>query len=515
MHATHRALASAATLALASGAILASTASTATAQAPAPATRASQADEQRLTQAPTDMAKSAFLTAQGRIGIPVADAAERAAVDRAGLQPVTEKRGYHALLALMEDLTASDTARSAVSIGINPAAARVDVAVLDSARGSAWAEAAARRDGVSISTVTARPTAGDAPAPANAARAGAAIYGGFTAFYPGSVCTAGFNAYVGVKPVMITAGQCTIKYPTSYTLGQPLRIGSPTGTQVGTTASSLFKQDGYDIGLNNLIPTVATPLWVARLDKSSVVGVTTAVTPYAGLPVCHEGATTREKCGTVISPSVTVTIMENGTAVRLQDLASSNLPVSSYDAGGPVITSVRDTTATGVGMTSGAVGSTSYFSKLTSALAHYGATLTTPAPSYPAKDDYPYKGQDGVDPWGFYKGECTSFAAWTIKSRLGISGFSNYYKGAHFGDAHLWDDAARQVGIPVYSTPRAGDIAVRNSGTWGHVAFVTKVNSNGTFEVDEYNHETHHAYSHRTASIGESSNQFSAFIRFT
>jgi len=129
-------------------------------------------------------------------------------------------------------------------------------------------------------------------------------------------------------------------------------------------------------------------------------------------------------------------------------------------------------------------------------------------------DDYPYKGQTtGVDKWNFYKGQCTSFSAWAINSRLGLP-FHNYYKGPHWGNAHNWDNAARSAGISVGSTPRVKAIAVRNSGTYGHVAYVTKVNSNGSFEVDEYNYGGTSRYSHRTTTVGTGSANFDRFIYF-
>jgi surface antigen len=134
--------------------------------------------------------------------------------------------------------------------------------------------------------------------------------------------------------------------------------------------------------------------------------------------------------------------------------------------------------------------------------------------SYRSGDDYPYKGQTGEDPWRFYKGQCTSFAAWALRSRVGVSDFTNYYKGPRWSHAMYWDNVARSVGIPVTGTPRAGAIAVRNSGTFGHVAFVTKVNANGTFEVDEYNYNGTSRYSHRTTSVGSGSAYFDAFIHF-
>ncbi|MEV0396312.1 CHAP domain-containing protein [Polymorphospora rubra] len=141
--------------------------------------------------------------------------------------------------------------------------------------------------------------------------------------------------------------------------------------------------------------------------------------------------------------------------------------------------------------------------------------LISAGTSYPARDDYPYKGQtSGIDPWNFYKGQCTSFAAWALRSRVGVP-FSNQYAGQdRWGNAKEWVAAAGRAGVPVHNSPRAGDIAVRLGGTYGHVAFVTRVNSNGTFEVDEYNYLYADRYSHRTVTVGTADSQFSRFIRF-
>jgi surface antigen len=143
-----------------------------------------------------------------------------------------------------------------------------------------------------------------------------------------------------------------------------------------------------------------------------------------------------------------------------------------------------------------------------------GGGSTNPAPTGAIKDDYPYRGAtSGVDRWNFYKGQCTSFAAWRVNHNLGIK-FSNQYKGQHWGNANHWDNAARAAGIPVSGTPHVGDIAVRNSGTWGHVAYVAKVNRDGSFMVEEYNHVRPDTYSYRKATKGEGSHQFSQFIHF-
>lgn len=146
--------------------------------------------------------------------------------------------------------------------------------------------------------------------------------------------------------------------------------------------------------------------------------------------------------------------------------------------------------------------------------ASHGPKPTTTGTTYAANNNYPYKGAStGVDPWNFYKGQCTSWAAWAVRNRLGVA-FHNYYKGVHWGNAHNWDNAARAAGIPVYSTPKAGDIAVRNSGTYGHVAFVRAVNSDGSFWIEEYNYVAPDTYAHRKTTRGTASSaQFDSFIR--
>ncbi|KAJ2642554.1 hypothetical protein GGF44_001604 [Coemansia sp. RSA 1694] len=114
----------------------------------------------------------------------------------------------------------------------------------------------------------------------------------------------------------------------------------------------------------------------------------------------------------------------------------------------------------------------------------------------PIKDDYPYPGQcDGIDPWHYYKCQCTSFVAWRINSRLGVK-FHNYYKGPNWGNANTWDEAARRTGVTINSTPVPGCVAQTNVGTYGHVAWVAKV-SGDSVTVEEYNYKRH-VYSTRT-----------------
>jgi surface antigen len=115
------------------------------------------------------------------------------------------------------------------------------------------------------------------------------------------------------------------------------------------------------------------------------------------------------------------------------------------------------------------------------------------------RNDYPYSGQtSGVDPWGFYKGQCTSFVAWRLNDRNNIA-FDNYYRGVHWGNAYNWDNAARSAGITVNNTPTVGAVAQTDDGS-GHVAWVAAVHSDGTVTVEEYNYNNPGAYGYRRVS---------------
>jgi surface antigen len=141
-------------------------------------------------------------------------------------------------------------------------------------------------------------------------------------------------------------------------------------------------------------------------------------------------------------------------------------------------------------------------------------------PAVSSGNDYSYRNQVPpagtyvADQWNFFKGECTSFAAWTVVTRRGRTDFQNSYHGVTFGNAGNWASAAASIGLPVSSTPAVGDIAVLTYPYGNHVAYVTGVNSNGTFNVDEYNWTYGHGFDQRTASVGTGSTQFNKFIKF-
>ena len=102
-------------------------------------------------------------------------------------------------------------------------------------------------------------------------------------------------------------------------------------------------------------------------------------------------------------------------------------------------------------------------------------------------DTYPSpwcsSGQDSMlDSWGMYNRECVSYTAWKVHE----SGRHMPYWGG-VGNANQWDDNARAAGIPVDGSPRAGDVAIKNSMPYGHAMYVEGVNGNGTINISQYN----------------------------
>ncbi|SFS32264.1 CHAP domain-containing protein [Marininema halotolerans] len=126
---------------------------------------------------------------------------------------------------------------------------------------------------------------------------------------------------------------------------------------------------------------------------------------------------------------------------------------------------------------------------------------------------YPFKyaSTGGVDAWGFYNRQCTSFVAWRMNQH-GKS-FTNMMRGGRWGDAKHWDDNARALGYPVNRTPKAGAIAQWNAGNgasrFGHVAYVKSVNGS-SITIEEYNYDPRYGYSSRTIPASSVSN----FIHF-
>jgi surface antigen len=111
-----------------------------------------------------------------------------------------------------------------------------------------------------------------------------------------------------------------------------------------------------------------------------------------------------------------------------------------------------------------------------------------------------------ADKWGFYQGQCTSWVAYRLNQLNGI-GFSNAYRGQHWGNAANWGTAARNLGISVNGTPAPGSVAWYSSG---HVAYVEKVNSPTSVVISEMNYD--YANGFRVRTITTSSGWPTGFI---
>ena len=106
------------------------------------------------------------------------------------------------------------------------------------------------------------------------------------------------------------------------------------------------------------------------------------------------------------------------------------------------------------------------------------------------------------DSWGFVLRNCTSFVAWRLHQRNGLSGFANEFRGEHWGDAENWDDVARRLGYRVDRVPAIGAVAQSDDGRVGHVAWVSAIGP-GTVTIEEYNHATPGGYGTRTVPVGD------------
>lgn len=68
----------------------------------------------------------------------------------------------------------------------------------------------------------------------------------------------------------------------------------------------------------------------------------------------------------------------------------------------------------------------------------------------------------------------------------------------NWGDANTWDDGALKAGYLVDHTPTVGAIMQTDAGKEGHVAFVEKVNPDGTWKISEMNVKGWNILSSRT-----------------
>ena len=136
----------------------------------------------------------------------------------------------------------------------------------------------------------------------------------------------------------------------------------------------------------------------------------------------------------------------------------------------------------------------------TPALGTWGGTAG-PLHAYEALGyPYPYASQCTaggacqVDQWNFYKGQCTSWVAYRLDELVPGLGFSNSYRGQHWGNASNWGYAAQRLGLYNH-TPARGAVAWYSRG---HVAYVEQVNSPTSVVISEMNIDYKNGFRVRT-----------------
>ncbi len=99
----------------------------------------------------------------------------------------------------------------------------------------------------------------------------------------------------------------------------------------------------------------------------------------------------------------------------------------------------------------------------------------------------------GVDPWGFYYRQCTSYAAWR-RANLGRPIPAWGFLGP--ANAKDWPGWAQKFGMRVDSQPEVGALAVYPVGQYGHVMVVEAIVANGEkVLVSEFNADWNGRYS--------------------
>lgn len=105
-------------------------------------------------------------------------------------------------------------------------------------------------------------------------------------------------------------------------------------------------------------------------------------------------------------------------------------------------------------------------------------------------------GQDTlVDDWGMFNRECVSYTAFKVhQDYLAGKNTHDMPWWGGVGNAKQWPGDARNAGIAVDSTPKAGSIAISTAGFYGHAMYVEAVNGNEIY-VQQYNQQLNGQYS--------------------
>jgi hypothetical protein len=278
----------------------------------------------------------------GAVIVNVVDSVAAGTVRKAGATPKMVSHKLETLNAAIEQLNRTATVPN-TAWGIDVAANQVVVSISDVAPAAdrARVETAAKNLGA---LARVRTTSGSFKP---------AIAGGDEIIADqGWICSVGFNGTQGGQNVIVTAGHCTNGYPN-------WRAGN---TAIGPTLNANFPTD--DMGLirnNGAVPVAGVSLW-----NGSIQSITSAGNAFVGQSICKSGRTTYLTCGAVTNVNVTV----NYSAGPVYGMIQTNANAGPGDSGGALFAG-----SSGLGITSGIGGGSSFFQPLPEALGAYGVTL--------------------------------------------------------------------------------------------------------------------------------------------
>lgn len=318
--------------------------------------------------------------------------------------------------------------------------------------------------------------------------------------------------------VYVTVVECSTSVPTSTRSTVTVTINTCPATDVAPTAVVPTDVSSTDVSPTDAAPTDVSPTDVTPTEAAPTEAAPTDVSPTDVSPTDAAPTSTAPTGVPVPSDTPDGTYPITGNTVNCRSGPGTDYAVKKSYAKGSTVTITCQTPGTKINgnaiwdLTSDGCYVTDFYVK-TGSITYVKPKCDTasipeaPKPTEPTtpndgsiKNDYPYGASTcgDVDRWYYYACQCTSFVAWRINERLDIN-FHNKYKGAAWGNANTWDEAARQVGVTVDNKPVAGCIAQTNvgGGGAGHVAWVAAVDGDNV-TVEEYNYVNVENYGTRT-----------------
>ncbi|WP_246064333.1 S1 family peptidase, partial [Nonomuraea longispora] len=282
-----------------------------------------------------------------KLMVATTDAAESAAIEEQGAQPVVVKRTLAELEGVVQKIDqAPEPARSGAALWyVDVTANNVSVQAPTVEAAQALVDAA----GVDKEAVSASATA-EQPKPFIDIIGGAAYYIG------SSRCSVGFSVTRGSTPGFVTAGHCG-------------RAGARTSQPTGTFQGSSFPGNDYAW----VAAPGNTPQPLVRGSGGSSVTVRGSSQASVGSSICRSGSTTGWRCGTIQQHNASVTYPQ-GTVGGLTRTSACAEP---GDSGGSFISGNQAQGVTSGGSGNCRVGGTTYHQPVNEILSTYGLTLRT------------------------------------------------------------------------------------------------------------------------------------------